>query len=170
MNITAISIVLASPAFSLMVHPTGTSCEDRSKHRFCPMRPVQTWQHGRHSRNPPPRTDGSRQNTDSDLSSDIGRSDQTKSRKTRRFSRVRSRAACIFSDEGVVANVTADMEAVVGVVLTAVTWPGADGWVEAAGGVEVDANDADAVDNANVAGADEACGVEVLELEIAVVT
>jgi hypothetical protein len=74
---------------------------------------------------------------------------------------VRSRAACIFSGEGVVANVKADVVAVVGVVLTAVTWPGADGWVEAAGGVEVDGNDADDVDDANVAGEDEARGVEV---------
>jgi hypothetical protein len=70
--------------------------------------------------------------------------------------------ACICSGEGVVANVTADVVVVKRVVLKAVAWLGADHWVETAGGVEVD--------DANVAGKDEACGVEVLELESAAVT
>jgi hypothetical protein len=41
---------------------------------------------------------------------------------------------------------------------------------EAAGGVEVDANEEDDVDDANVAGEDEARGVELLELVSAVMT
>jgi hypothetical protein len=147
MSTTAISIVLASPAFSPMVHPTGTSCDSQNRRKSPTL------------------------NTDPDLLSGTGRSDETRSKETHRFSRVRSRAACICSDEGVVANVTADVVVVVGVVLKAVAWPGADGCVEAAGGVEVDANDADDaddVDDANVAGEDEARIVEVLELENAV--
>jgi hypothetical protein len=42
--------------------------------------------------------------------------------------------------------------------------------VEVADRVQVDANDADDIDDENVAGEDEACGVEVLEVESAAVS
>jgi hypothetical protein len=61
------------------------------------------------------------------------------------FSRARSRAVCIVSGEGVIANVTVYVVVVdSGVVLKAVAWSGADDWVEAAGVVEVDTNDVQA--------------------------